>query len=116
MVDTKPITMWAAAGLACSVLGSVASLAFLAMAERYGEMANRSAGVGAIWMGLHLMLVAALFLLGILFGLVALVRVRGGHYGGQRMAWTGIGLGCLPLVFAVVLFFLSNADSNPLRW
>jgi hypothetical protein len=116
MVDTKPTTLWAVVSLAGSVLGWLASLAFVVMAERYGEMANRSAGVGAIWMGMHVMVVAALFLLGVLFGLVALARVRGGDVGGRGMALTGIVLGCLPLAFAVVLFLLSNADSNPLRW
>jgi hypothetical protein len=115
MVDTKPTTLWAAVSLACGVFGCLASLAFVAMAERYGEIANRSAGIGAIWMGMHMMLVAALCLLGVLFGVVALVRVRSGQCKGRRMAWTGIVLGCLPLAFALVSFLLSTADSNPLR-
>ena len=115
MNNTKPTTLWAVVSLACSVLGLLATLVFVAMAERYGEMANRSAGVGAIWMGMHLMLVAALCLLGVLFGLVALVRLRSGECSGRSMAWTGTVLGSLPLAFALVSFLLSNADSNPLR-
>jgi hypothetical protein len=44
--------LWAAVSLACGALGCVAGLAFVAMAERYGEIANRSAGIGAIWLGM----------------------------------------------------------------
>src|SRR5262245_53992048 len=90
MVDTQPTTRWAVVSLTGSVLGWLASLALVALAERYGEMANRSAGVGVIWMGMHLLLAAALCLLGVLFGLVALVRVRSGECGGRGLAWTGI--------------------------
>ena len=110
MVDRKPTTLWAVVSLVCSVLGWLAILAFLALGERYGEMASRSAGVGAIWAVMHLMLAAALCLLGILFGLLGLVRTRNGAYGGRRMAWTGIVLACLPLALQVVAFFTSGAS------
>jgi hypothetical protein len=97
-------------------LGCVATLALLALLERYGEIARRSAGVGSIWMGMHMLLAGALCMLGILFGVVALVHILSGQYEGWGKAWTGIALGCLPLAFALVSFLLSKADSNPLRW
>jgi hypothetical protein len=115
MVNSKPTTLWAVVSLVCSVLGWLAILAFLALAERYEAMANRSAGVGAIWMIAHMMLAGALCLLGVLFGLVALVRIRSGQCGGRGKAWTGIVLGCLPLASEVVSFLTSSADSNPFR-
>ena len=40
-----------------------------------------------------------------LFGLVALLRIRSGQYGGRGVALTGIILGCLAL--ALVWFFLT---------
>ena len=67
-------------------------------------------------MGGHMMLVVTLCVLAALFGAVALVRIRGGQFGGQGKAWAGIALGCLPLAFALASFLLSTADSNPLRW
>jgi hypothetical protein len=116
MVNATPTTLWAVVSLAFSVLGCGATLALLALLERYGEMARRSAGVGAIWMVMHMMLAGALCMLGVFFGVVALVRIRSGQYGGWGKAWMGIVLGCLPLAFALASFLLSKADSNPLRW
>jgi hypothetical protein len=115
MVNPKPVTLWAVASLVCSALGCLAVLTFLVFAKQYGEAANRSAGVGAIWMGMHIMLTGLLYLLGVLLGVVALVRIRGGEYRGRGAAWAGIVLGCSPLAAGAVLFLMSNADSNPLR-
>lgn len=115
MIDKKPTTLWAVFSLVCSVLGCLASLAFLVFEERYREMAHRSAGVGAIWASAHVMLAAALCLLGVLFGVVALARIWSADCGGRGMTWAGIFLGCLPLASAVIVFLMSNADSNPLR-
>jgi hypothetical protein len=116
MVTAKPTTLCAVVSLAFSVLGCVATVALLALLDRYGEIARRSAGVGSIWMVMHLLLAGAPCMLGVLFGVVALVRSRGGQYGGRGKAWMGIALGCLPLAFALASFLLSKADSNPLRW
>lgn len=116
MVNGKPITLWAVLSVALSVLGCVASLAFPLFAEEYGRMANRSAGVGGIWMVLHLLAAAALCLLGILCGVVALVRVSGGARGGRGLAWAGIILGALPLAATFVSYLFSAADSNPPGW
>jgi hypothetical protein len=116
MVDAKPTTIWAVVSLIFSVLGWVATLSLLALLERYGEIARRSAGVGAIWMVIHMTLAGALSMLAVLFGVVALVRIHSGQYSGQGKAWTGVALGCLPLVVAFISFLLSEADSNPLRW
>jgi hypothetical protein len=116
MASAKPTTLCAVVSLVFSVFGCVATLALLALLNRYGEIARRSAGVGSIWMVMHMMMAGALCMLGVLFGVVALVRSRGGQYGGRGKAWTGIALGCLPLAFALASFLLSKADSNPLRW
>ena len=115
MANGKTTTRWAVVSLAFSVLGCLAGLALLALAERYGTIANRTAGVGVIYMVGHMTLAATLCLLGILSGVVALFRTFGGTRGGWRMAWAGVALGCLPLAFALVSFLLSDADSNPLR-
>ena len=115
MANPKPVTLWAVASLVCSVLGCLAVLVFLILAKQYGEAANRSAGVGAIWMGMHIMLTGLLYLLGVLLGVVALVRIRSCEYRGRVAAWAGIILGCSPLAAWAVLFLMSNADSNPLR-
>jgi hypothetical protein len=115
MLATKPTTIWAIASLVCSILGCLAALTLLALLRRYGEIANGSAGVGIIWMLAHALLVATLCLQGVVFGVVALIRIRSGECRGQGQAWTGIVLGSLPLAAAVFLFLISNADSNPLR-
>lgn len=113
MADTKPTTSWAVASLVLSLLGAGAHLALVALLETYGEIANRSAGVGIIWMGLYGLLATALCLVGILLGTVALVRIRNGKSIGRGMACTGIVLGCLPLVLLVIL--LMSGDANTLR-
>jgi hypothetical protein len=86
MVNAKPTTLWAVVSLVFSVLGCVATLALMALLERYGEIARRSAGVGAIWMVMHMTLAGALCMLAVLFGVVALVRIGSGHYGGRGRA------------------------------
>jgi hypothetical protein len=53
MIETKPITLWAIISLVCSVLGCLVFLALMALGERYHDQANRSAGLGGIWMGMH---------------------------------------------------------------
>ena len=116
MSDTKPTTLWALASLVFGVLGCLACVALVAMVHYYGEIASRSAGVGVIWMVLHMMAAGALCLLAIFFGVVAIVRIGRGQCGGYRQAWTGLVLGFLPLVLALAAFLLSKSDSNPLRY
>jgi hypothetical protein len=110
MAEKKRTSPWAVASLVCSALGSLAFLALLPLGERYGEMARGSAGVAGVWAALHVALSAALCLLGGLFGVIALARIRGGRYGGRVMAWAGIALGCLP--WALALLFSRGADFN----
>src|SRR5438874_5221855 len=115
MADGKPTTLWAAVSLIFSSLGCLATLALWALAERYAAIANRTAGVGSIYMVAHAMLVLVLCLVGVLCGGVALLRISSGRCGGRRMTWTGIVLGCVPLALAIAAFLLSKADSNPFR-
>jgi hypothetical protein len=115
MAITKRTTLWAIASLVCSILGCLAALALLGLLRCYGEVANGSAGVGIIWMFGHALLAATLCLQGVVFGIVALIRIRSGECRGKGSAWTGIVLGSLPLAAAVLLFLISNADSNTLR-
>ena len=113
MTDPKPATTWALASLVLSILGCIAHLTLLALLEPYGEMANRSAGVGIIWMALHGLIASALSFFGILAGVIALIRIRFGGCRGQGKALTGIAVGLLPLAVGVV--FLLSGDANPFR-
>ena len=110
MIPAKPTTLWAGVSLTFGTLGCLGAVALAALHETYSEIANRSAGVGGIWMGLHLLVVAVLVVVGAVCGLIACVRIGGGKFGGRWMALTGIGLSCLPLVATFVLLLLSNAD------
>jgi hypothetical protein len=102
MADTKPITRWAVSSLVCSVLGWLVSLTLVAMGDHYNDIISGTAGVGAFLVFLHLMLATTVFLLAILFGLVALVRLRSGKYRGYGIALPGIVLACLALVALVL--------------
>ena len=115
MANARPTTLWAFASFSCGLLGCIICLIWLVMAERYAELARGSAGVGAIWMGLHMMLAAAFCLLAVLLSLVALARISTKGYVGRGWAWAGVALGCMPLLLWLIAFLASEADSNPLR-
>ena len=65
------------------------------------ETTGVSAGLAVLYVGF---LSGTLCLLGIIFGIVALRRIRRGGPGGRGPAWAGIVLGCLP--FAVLLVWV----------
>ena len=96
MVDTKPTTSWALASLVSSILGDVAALALLAVAA--GPIADPTGVSGGLAVLFYGFLSVMLGLLGVICGTVALRRIRSGEWGGRGKAWTGIVLGCWPLV------------------
>jgi hypothetical protein len=97
MVNRKPTTSWAVVSLVCSILGCLGTVALPAMYSH--GLRQEPTGVGA---GLAVLccgfLSGALCLLGVISGIVALRRIRSGECGGRGKAWTGLVLGCLPLV------------------
>ena len=96
----KPTTMWAIASVVSSILGWIVVL--LSLLADYQNMAGATAGVGAGFFVLAVgSLSSLLCLLGIIFGMIGLRRIRRGERGVQGIAWTGIVLGCLPLVVLV---------------
>jgi heme/copper-type cytochrome/quinol oxidase subunit 2 len=105
----KPTTSWASASLVYSVVGLVTALAFLALLQHYFEGAAASAGVGIVTAFAHIILSASFCLMGVLFGFIALVRIRGDRFSGSRMAWTGIVLGGLPAILLFIAFAQVNA-------
>jgi hypothetical protein len=109
MGDTKPNTLWAFVSLVGGILGWgwgwIVALGCMLSLHQSGD----TTGVALVGWILWLVFPSSvLCLLGVIFGLVALVRIRSGQYGGRWAALTGITLGCLPLAFALVSFlFLS---------
>jgi hypothetical protein len=97
MVDRKSTTSWAVVSLLCSILGGLGTVALPAMYSHglRQETTGVSAGIAVLCCGL---LSSTLCLLGVISGIVALRRIRSIECGGRGMAWTGIVLGCLPLV------------------
>ena len=111
MDNAKPRTLWAFVGLACGILGCCGLVAFGLLGSL--PLFNDTTGVTlGLWIVCLVFPSSVLCLLGVIFGLVALLRIRSGQYGGRGVALTGIILGCLPL--ALVWFLL--VGSNPLRW
>jgi hypothetical protein len=104
---TKPTTLWAGASLVCSILGYVNAIALLVVASYpKRDTTGVALGVAILFLGFP---AATLWLLGAVFGVVALVRIRNRKSGGRGTALTGVFLGCLPLLFAVLSFL------NPFR-
>jgi hypothetical protein len=100
MVDRKPTTSWAVVSLVCSILGCLGTVALPAVYSHglRQEPTGVSAGLAVLFCGF---LSVTLGLLGVIFGIVALRRIRRGECGGRGKAWTGIVLGCLPFVVLV---------------
>ena len=101
MTDTRPITAWAVVSLISSILGWLSGLPLLFI--DYNQLIGGTAGVGVIGPLLLGLLSATLCLLGLILGIVALTRTRGGERRGRGMAWTGIGLSSLALTAYVVV-------------
>ena len=96
MDDTKPRTLWAFASLACAILGSFGFVGFgmLVGLHPFSDTTGVTAG---LWIVCLVFPLSLLCLLGVIFGFVALLRIRSGSYGGRWVALTGIILGFLPL-------------------
>jgi hypothetical protein len=126
MDDTKPRTLWAFASLACAILGSFGFVGFgmLVGLHPFSDTTGVTAG---LWIVCLVYPSGVLCLLGVVFGFVALLRIRSGKYGGRAAALTGILLGCLPLAltgiilgcvplpFAPISLLLIHAYGNALR-
>jgi Domain of unknown function (DUF4190) len=121
MADTKPRTLWALVSLVCGILGCCGLVAFGLLLSLHQFSDTTGVTVG-LWILCLVYPSGVLCLLGVIFGFVALLRIRSGQYGGRGAALTGIILGCLPaaltgiilgclpLAFALVSFLLSHAD------
>jgi hypothetical protein len=109
-METKPKTLWAIVSLVGSSFGCLLFLALIPLGEEYGQIANRSASVGAIWMVLHILVAIAFCLLGTVCGIIALLRINTGRFVGWKKAWTGILLGVLPFVLFVMFMILTPGN------
>jgi hypothetical protein len=100
MVNKKPTTSWAVASLASSIMACLATVALPALysSALHQEPTGVNASIDVFYCGL---LSIALGLLGVIFGIVALSRIRSGECGGRVTARMGIVLGCLPVVVLV---------------
>ena len=97
MADTKPSTAWGAASLVCSALGCLGALVWLTSVARPPvETTGVSAGLALLYVGFPSFTLSSL---GIIFGVVAVGRIRSGGCRVGRMARMGVVLGWLP--FAV---------------
>jgi hypothetical protein len=101
MADTRPITAWAVASMISSILGWLTGLPLPFL--DYNQLIGGTAGVGVIGPLLLGLLSATLCLLGLVLGIVALTKPRGGERRGRGMAWTGFGLSSLALAAYVVV-------------
>jgi Domain of unknown function (DUF4190) len=97
MVDTKATASSAVVSLVCSILGCLGTVALPAIYSHgmRQETTGVSGGLAVLCCGF---LSGTLSLLGVICGIVALRRMRSGECGGRGAAWTGLLLGCLPLV------------------
>jgi hypothetical protein len=103
MDDTKPRTVWAFASLVCSILGCGGLVAFglFATLHPFSDTTGVTAG---LWIVSLVFPLSMLCLLGVIFGFVALLRIRSGSYGGRWVALTGIILAFLPLGLTGIIF------------
>jgi hypothetical protein len=100
MVDKKPSASWAVVSLVCSILAclGIAALPALSSHGLHQDPTGVGSGLAVLFYGF---LSVTLGLLGVTFGIIALRRIRRGECDGRGKAWTGIVLGCLPVVVLV---------------
>ena len=106
MDDTKPRTLWTFASLVCSILGCGGLVAFglFATLHPFSDTTGVTAG---LWIVCLVLPLSVLCLLGVVFGFVALLRIRSGPYRGRCVALTGIILGFVPLgLTGIILGFV----------
>jgi hypothetical protein len=103
MDQARPITRWAVISLISSILGCLgfAGLPALYSYGMHQETTGVSAGIAVSCAGL---LSGTVCLSGVVCGIAALRGLRGTAGRGRGLAWSGIVLGCLPLV--VLLAYL----------
>lgn len=99
---TRPRTLWALVSLVCGILGCCGLAAFGLLASLYPFSDTTGVTVG-LWLMCLVFPSAALCLLGVIFGFVAMLRISSGQYGGRGAALAGIILGCLSLAFALII-------------
>ena len=100
MADTKPSTAWGAASLVCSALGCLGALVWLTSVARPPvETTGVSAGLALLYVGFPSFTLSSL---GIIFGVVAVGRIRsGGCRVGRRWAgWGSSSDGCRSRCFS----------------
>lgn len=102
MMDTKPTISWAFGSLGCSILGCLAALAMFVAALHMHDVdpTGVSGGLAVFCLG---GLSSTLCLLGVIFGVVALRRIRSGEWGGRGKAWTGLAIGCVLLAVLLAI-------------
>jgi hypothetical protein len=82
MEDTKPRTLWAFASLVCGILGSCGLVAFGLLATLHPFSDTTGVTLG-LWIVCLVFPSSVLCLMGVIFGFVALLRIRSGQYGGR---------------------------------
>src|SRR5262245_56291931 len=106
MQETKPSTAWAAISLFVSGLAWVVGLPLPVI--DYNHLIGGTAGVGVIVPFLLGLVSGTLAVVGILLGLIALARTRGGAFGGRGRAWAGIALGVVLVITYLVVGWLAG--------
>jgi hypothetical protein len=76
----------------------------LIMHDYFNAMASANAGLGSLGVGVYMLIWATFCVLGILYGIAAVYRIRRGAVGNAKFAWAGIGLGALPFMLLLLWF------------
>ncbi len=100
MHQSRPVTAWAVISLISTILGWLGALPLPFI--DYQSIAG-AGGVGIVGPFLLGLLSATLCVLGVIFGVVALARIRNSERRGRAISWAGIILGGLPLMAYVVI-------------
>lgn len=102
MATAKPTTRWAFVSLVCGILGGC-GLAGFALWVRLEPFSDTTGVTAGLWLLCLVFPLCVICLLAVISGVVALLRIRGGQYGGRGTAVTGIILGCSPLAVTGIL-------------